>query len=99
MLKTIVQVNMLVLLYSQRGGRSPDGFWVRCIFLIEHRNCRLIPYVPTETALRFVNTDNLTTLTASPSLVLIFHELTNAGLVDALKILDHAHPVLCSITG
>ena len=86
---------------SRRAGRSPSGFSARCVFLVEYRICplALVPYVPTGAALGFVNTYNLTALTASPSLVLFFYELLNAKFVNVGKILDHAHTVLGPIAG
>ena len=57
------------------------------------------PYVPTGTALSFVNTYNLTALTASPSLVLFFYELLNATFANVGKIPDHAHSIPGLIAG
>jgi hypothetical protein len=59
----------------------------------------LIPNVSTGTAIRFVDTDNLTAPKASPSLVLLFYELLDANFANTGKILDHAHSILCLIAG
>jgi hypothetical protein len=78
-------------------GEHRAGFRPGDIFQVEHLT--LVPYVPAGTAISFVNTYNLTALTAGPSIVLFFYELLNAKIANAGKILDHAHSVLSLITG
>jgi hypothetical protein len=48
-------------------------------------------------ALRFMNANYLAALGACPSFLFICNELPNANLPDAIKIVDHAHAILCPV--
>lgn len=80
----------LICFWGAQWSKNQCSDWLGCFVLL--------PFISTRKACWFMNTNHFTTFGTIPFQFFTPSEISDPNFIYLFKIVDHAHPILCSIS-